>query len=137
GRIAEGKVAVTVSECDVTLYVDRMRLAEVFQNLIDNACKFMGDQKSPRIEIGVEERTGGRVFFVRDNGIGIDPRHQSKVFELFEVLDVKAGGTGIGLTLVKRIVELYKGRVWLESEGLGKGTCFYFTLPEANKGMTL
>jgi len=69
------------------------------------------------------------MFFVRDNGIGIDPRHQSKVFGLFEKLDPKAEGSGIGLSLVKRIVELYGGRIWVESAGAGQGACFYFTLP--------
>ena len=129
GRIAARGVTVEVTGHDVPLVGDRARLAEVFQNLIDNACKFMGEQPAPRIEIGVETRKAELVFFVRDNGIGIDPRHRSKVFDLFEKLDPKAEGTGIGLALVKRIVELYRGRIWVESAGLGQGACFYFTLP--------
>ena len=72
---------------------------------------------------------------MRDNGIGIDTRYREKVFGLFEKLDPKAEGTGIGLALVKRIVEMYKGRIWLESDGIGKGVCFYFTLPEAVKSI--
>ena len=131
GRLAQGNVTVKEHGCDVTLCGDPIRLAEIFQNLIDNACKFMGDQKTPWIEIGVEEREAEHVFFVRDNGIGIDPRFQAKVFNLFEKFDPKAEGTGIGLALVKRIVELYAGRIWVESPGLGQGTCFYFTLPGA------
>ena len=131
GRIAERGVAVRVDDRDVALYGDRVRLAEVFQNLLDNAGKFMGDQQAPRIEIGVEARAAETAFFVRDNGIGIDPRHQAKVFGLFEKLDPNAEGTGIGLALVKRIVELYGGRIWVESAGLGQGACFYFTLPGA------
>jgi signal transduction histidine kinase len=99
--------------------------------LVDNACKFMGDQPAPRIEIGVETRDAETVFFVRDNGIGIDPRYQAKVFGLFEKLDHTAEGTGVGLALVKRIVEWYGGRIWVESKGAGQGTCFYFTLPGA------
>jgi signal transduction histidine kinase len=71
------------------------------------------------------------VFFVRDNGSGIDPRYHEKVFGLFEKLDPRAGGTGMGLALVKRIVELYGGRIWVESKGTGQGACFYFTLPAA------
>jgi signal transduction histidine kinase len=71
------------------------------------------------------------VFFVRDNGMGIDPRYQEKVFGLFEKLDPKREGTGMGLALVKRIVELYEGRIWVESSGLGQGTKFLFTLPGA------
>ena len=106
---------------------------EIWQNLLENAVKFMGDQPSPRIEIGAEPHGRDTVFFVRDNGIGIDPRHQAKVFGLFEKLDPNHEGTGLGLALVKRIVELYKGTIWLESQGLGQGACFRFTLPEAVK----
>ncbi len=129
GRISQRGVQVTVPQDPVTLHGDRARFLVVFQNLVDNACKFMGDQKEPRIEIGIETRDAETVFFVRDNGVGIDPRHQAKVFGLFEKLDPKAEGVGIGLALVKRIVELQGGRIWVESPGLGKGTCFYFTLP--------
>jgi signal transduction histidine kinase len=113
------------------LYGDRVRLAEVLQNLIDNACKFMGGQKQPRIEIGVAGGDVEIVVSVRDNGIGIDPRHQAKVFNLFEKLDPQAEGTGIGLSLAKRIVELHGGRIWVESPGLEQGTCFNFSLPIA------
>jgi signal transduction histidine kinase len=131
GSIAARGVTVQVGGCEVALFGDRVRLAEVLQNLLDNACKFMGGQKEPRIEVGFEARGAEIVFFVRDNGIGIDPRHQAKVFGLFEKLDPKAEGTGIGLSLVKRIVELYGGRIWVESPGVGQGACFYFTLPGA------
>jgi signal transduction histidine kinase len=71
------------------------------------------------------------VFFVRDNGVGIEPRFQAKVFGLFEKLDPKGEGTGMGLALVKRIVEMYNGRIWVESPGLGQGANFLFTLPGA------
>jgi signal transduction histidine kinase len=89
----------------------------------------MGDQAAPLIEIGAQTIDGDTVFFVRDNGKGIDPRHQAKVFGLFEKLDPSVEGTGLGLALVKRIVELYRGSIWLESQG--SGACFRFTLPEA------
>ena len=132
GRIAERGVTVTViGNNHPTLFGDRSRLAEIWQNLLDNACKFMGDQKEPRIEIGVEIRDNETVFFVRDNGIGIDERYQTKVFGLFEKLNPKAEGTGIGLALIKRIVEIYGGRIWIESAGRGLGTNFLFTLPGA------
>ncbi len=131
GRIADRGVVVTVGEHDLTLHGDPLRLAEIWQNLVENACKFMGDQKKPRVDIGMEVRAGDRVFYVRDNGIGVDPRHQAKIFNLFEKLDPKAEGTGMGLALVKRIVELYHGILWVESEGQGRGVCFYFTLPGA------
>ena len=131
GRIAKQGVAVKVSGNDTALHGDRLRLAEIWQNLVENACKFMGGQTEPRIEIGVEEREEELVFFVRDNGIGINPRYCTKIFDLFEKLDAEVEGTGLGLALVKRIVELYAGRIWVESSGQGQGACFYFTLPGA------
>ena len=131
GRLTERGVTVQVGDHAVLLTGDRLRLVEVFQNLIDNAGKFMGGQPAPRIEIGVAGPAAKPVFFVRDNGLGIDPLHQAKVFELFERLDSKIAGTGIGLAIVKRIVELYGGRIWVESAGPGQGACFYFTLPRA------
>jgi len=131
GRISERGVTIKVEDQGVMLYGDRIRLAEIWQNLVENAVKFMGDQKAPQIHIGVDTHNLEAIFYVRDNGIGIDPRHQAKVFELFEKLNPGVEGTGIGLALVKRIVELYKGRIWVESAGVGQGTCFYFTLSEA------
>jgi PAS domain S-box-containing protein len=133
GRVMERRVEVRLRNQSVTLYGDRSRLVEIWQNLVENAVKFTGDQASPWIEIGAEPHGRDTVFFVRDNGIGIDPRHQAKVFGLFEKLDPNREGTGLGLALVKRIVELYKGTIWLESQGFGQGACFRFTLPEAVK----
>jgi len=129
GRIAVRGVKVEVTQEPVLLYGDRPRLVEVFQNLIDNAVKFMGDQSEPLVEIGVETKNGGRILFVRDNGMGIDPRHKDKLFGLFEKFDAGMEGSGMGLALVKRIIEVHGGRIWAESEGVGKGACFYFTLP--------
>jgi signal transduction histidine kinase len=91
----------------------------------------MGVQPSPQIDIGAERQGSDTVFFVRDNGIGIEPQYQSKIFNLFEKLDTKTEGTGMGLAIVKRIVELYQGKIWVESKGLGQGTSFFFTLPGA------
>jgi len=98
------------------------------QNLIDNALKYMGEQKHPLVEIGSRRDGDEAVFFVRDNGMGIDRNYAEKIFGLFEQLDPKAEGTGIGLALVKRIVEVHGGRIWLESEGQGRGSTFCFTL---------
>lgn len=134
GKLIENKVTVQVGETDSMLYGDRQRLCEIWQNLMENSVKYMGDQKAPRIEMGTELQDGMPVYFVRDNGMGIDPSYKDKIFGLFEKLDPKSEGSGLGLALVKRIVELYKGRIWLESEGAGKGSCFKFTLPEAVKG---
>jgi PAS domain S-box-containing protein len=131
GRLHDGQVQVIVAQQLPLIYGDRARLMEVWQNLIDNAAKFMGDQLNPQIEIGQSDRAeeGSVVFFVRDNGIGVDPKFKDRIFGLFDKLDPHTEGTGIGLALVKRIVESHGGRIWLESEA-GKGATFYFTLPE-------
>ncbi len=131
GNITQRGVKVRVGEERIMLYGDRPRLAEIWQNLIDNAVKFMGDQASPLIEIGAEKSGKNITFFVRDNGMGIEPQYQTKVLGLFEKLNPNIEGSGLGLALIKRIVELYRGTIWLESKGAGKGTCFRFTLPEA------
>jgi len=129
GRIAQHGLEVNIAPGLPVLHVDRPRLLEVFQNLIENSMKFMGDQPHPRIEIGGKKDGDEAVLFVRDNGIGINPSYHEKVFGLFNKLDQKTEGTGIGLALVKRIVEVHGGRIWVESEGIGQGSAFCFTLP--------
>lgn len=131
GQIAQRGAVVEVPPQDILLTGDRPRLVQIWQNLVDNAVKFSGDQPAPRIVIGFERQGEQVVFFVRDNGIGIDPHYHDRVFGLFDKLDPQSQGTGIGLALAKRIVELYNGTIWVESEGSGKGTCFHFTLPDA------
>ena len=133
GRIAGRGAQVNLTEEPVLLYGDRARLVEVFQNLADNAVKFMGDQPAPRVEIGVEQSGAEIALFVRDNGIGIDPRNQPKLFGLFEKLDSGMEGDGIGLALVKRIVEVHGGRIWAESAGPGQGATFRFTLAKTRR----
>jgi len=129
GRIMERGIAVHINEDLPTVFGDRQRLIEVLQNLVDNAAKFMGDQKDPRIEIGQWGEEGGMpVLYVKDNGMGIQPEHFERVFGLFNKLDPLADGTGIGLAIVKRIVEVHGGRIWVQSE-VGMGSTFYFTLP--------
>jgi signal transduction histidine kinase len=128
-RIRARNIAVKVSPNLPILYGDRIRLREVIENLIDNAAKYMGKQTEPVIEIGVEMQENEAVFFVNDNGIGIEEQYQEKIFSLFEKLDSTIEGTGIGLALVKRIVETHGGKIWVESDGLGKGSTFYFTIP--------
>jgi signal transduction histidine kinase len=134
GRIAERGVKVEVTEEPLLLYGDRPRLVEVFQNLVDNAVKFMGDEPAPLVEIGAEQNGDKTVLFVRDNGIGIAPQYQPKLFGLFEKLDPGTEGAGIGLALVRRIVEIHGGRIWVESEGLGQGAAFRFTLAKTRLG---
>lgn len=131
GPIVADGVTIKVDETDIVLVGDRMRLLEIWQNLVENAVKYMGDQPQPLVTIGSEKQGDEVIFFVRDNGIGIDPRYTEKVFDLFEQLDKKVEGSGLGLALVKRIVELYNGRIWVESAGEGQGSCFRFTLPAA------
>jgi signal transduction histidine kinase/PAS domain-containing protein len=130
GRIAAHGVTVHIAPDLPAVYGDRPRLAEVLQNLLDNAAKFMGDQAAPCIEIGCtgETEPGRAVCYVRDNGIGIASEHFERVFGLFNKLDPKTDGTGIGLALVKRIIEVHGGRLWVESE-VGQGSTFFFTLP--------
>jgi signal transduction histidine kinase len=129
GRITQRGVEVHVAPDLPILYVDRMRLLEVFQNLVENAIKFMRDQPHPRIEIGTRNEGEETIIFVRDNGVGINPHYRDKVFGLFEKLDQATEGTGIGLALVKRIIEVNGGRVLVESEGIGHGSTFCFTIP--------
>lgn len=129
GQIRERGAVVHVQENLPVVYADRQRMMETIQNLVDNAVKFMGAQANPRVEIGqAGEENGKPVFFVRDNGIGIASDHFERVFGLFNKLDPKTEGTGIGLALVKRIIEVHGGRIWIESEP-GKGSTFFFTLP--------
>ena len=108
--------------------VDRMRLTEVLVNLIENCAKYNGDQAHPKIEIGHRKDEGETVFFIRDNGVGIDPPQREKVFGLFYRLDPKVEGIGVGLAIFRRIIEAHNGRIWIESE-LGKGCTVCFTLP--------
>ena len=109
---------------------DKTRLIEVYLNLIENAIKFKGDQISPRIHIGSAEKDGMICCFVRDNGVGIDAKYHDRIFRLFERLNTDVGGTGIGLALVKRIVEVHGGKIWVESDGLTLGSAIWFTLPQ-------
>jgi DNA-binding LacI/PurR family transcriptional regulator/signal transduction histidine kinase len=133
GRLAARNVQVEVAAHLPIVHGDRARLVEVVQNLVDNACKFMGDQPEPQITIEQSgtDRDGKPIVFVRDNGIGIDPQYHAKVFGLFDKLNPKSEGTGIGLALVKRIIEVHGGRIWVESE-LGAGATFLFTLPRGS-----
>lgn len=133
GELEARGVTVDVPGDLPSLFGDRARLIEVFQNLLSNAVKFMGDQPHPHIEIGGRATPGETLCFIRDNGIGIAPAYHEKIFDLFERLDLDVEGTGIGLTLVKRIIELHGGRVWVVSEGPGRGSTFCFALPTSGK----
>ena len=140
-QLSERGTEWVVQEDLPTITCDRVRIKQVFENLIDNANKFMGEENDkPRIEIGFDtQATQPRgfheaedffEFFVKDNGIGIQKEYHEKVFNLFARLgDVEVEGTGVGLAIVKKIVETHGGKIWLDSE-VGKGTTVYFTLPK-------
>lgn len=127
-RLKKKGVELDVADDLPEISCDRERLYQVFQNLIVNAIKFTPTSEGPRIEIGYEDKEEFHQFYVKDNGIGIDPQDQQKIFEKFERLEEEEDeeGTGLGLAIVKRIVNSHGGRVWVESEK-GKGTIFYFT----------
>jgi len=111
------------------IFCDRVRMAEVFVNLVSNALKF-NDKQHPVIEIGCSEKDGFFEFYVKDNGIGIKKEYFEKIFEVFQRLGKREDteGTGAGLTIVKKIVQMHRGKIWVESLP-GEGTVFYFTIP--------
>ena len=133
GRLEQRGVRVEIQEGLPTVYGDRLRLVAVVQNLVDNAAKFMRPGVDPLVEIGSRgpDATGHTILFVRDNGIGIAPEFHDRVFGLFNKLDPQTEGTGVGLAVVRRIVEAHGGRIWVESSA-GQGAAFCFTLPERN-----
>ena len=128
GQIRAHQVELHIQPNMPTVVGDRLRLREVLQNLIDNAIKYRRETPPHRVEVGSYRSVEGPVFFVKDNGIGIDPRYKETIFGLFDQLNPAHDGSGIGLALVKRIVEVHNGAIWVESEGLDKGTTFLFTL---------
>lgn len=130
GPLQVNRVKVEVRPDLPAVMCDRQRMAEVIQNLVENAIKYMGGQTQPQILFGMREEHGKAVFFVQDNGLGIDEKYHQNIFGLFNKLDVKSDGTGIGLALVKRIIEVHGGEVWVESEGYGNGSTFCFTLAQ-------
>ena len=132
GRLSARGVRLEVEGGLPVVRGDHRRLVELVQNLLENAAKFMGDRRDPEVRIGARDAGAlpGQVeLYVRDNGIGIDPAHQARVFELFHRLDPRIEGTGLGLALARRIVETHGGRIWVESAGTGRGSTFCFTLP--------
>lgn len=128
GLFQARQVQVNVDAIFPYVFVDRIRIVQVMQNLLTNAVKFMGDQPNPAIKIGFEEIDGEHIFSISDNGLGIAPENHERIFELFNKLDPTTEGIGIGLGLVKRIIEVHGGRIWIESDGNAGGSTFKFTL---------
>lgn len=129
GQITSRNIRIQFVDGGQMVRGDRIRLVEVLQNLIDNAVKFMGSQPKPLVNIGATaNKENEQVFFIQDNGIGIEAQYCDRIFGLFNKLDSRSQGSGVGLTIVKRIIEVHGGRIWVKSTP-GKGSTFYFTLP--------
>ena len=130
-EIAASGASITYSDLP-TVMGDRTQLMQLFQNLISNAIKFRHPSVTPRIKISAEAQQGGKWRVgVHDNGIGIEPQHFERIFEIFQRLhnSTEYAGTGIGMSICKKIVEFHGGRLWVESQ-LGAGSTFYFTISE-------
>ena len=125
--------ALITSDPLPAVMADASQLYQVFQNLISNAIKFRGE-KIPEIYVSAERKKGELIFSVSDNGIGFEEKYAGKIFDIFKRLypASKYPGSGIGLTICRKIIERHKGRIWAESEP-GKGSVFYFTLPAQNE----
>lgn len=130
--LEEKNARVLVNENLPTVVCDHVRIGEVFRNLIQNSIKY-NDSEEKIVEVSwISDGNGIPVFFVRDNGIGIREKHLENIFKIFKRLhgrDKYGGGTGSGLTIVRKIVERHGGKIWVESE-FGKGSTFYFTLSQ-------
>jgi signal transduction histidine kinase len=130
-QIEAAHVDVQIQAALPSVQCGKSRLVQVFVNLLTNAVKYMGENPAPRIQIGWQDGGDFYEFFVADNGIGIEPQYHEKIFELFQTLRELEGveGTGVGLAIVKRIIEYHQGKVGVTSEK-GKGSTFHFTLPK-------
>jgi signal transduction histidine kinase len=120
------------------VFAEQQKIHHVFDNLVTNACKYVGDKAAPRIEIGGSVQNGTVEYYVRDNGIGIDPIQVGRIFQLYHrapeqiVAGVTQQGHGIGLAVVKRIVQRYGGHIWVESVP-GEGSSFHLSFPREDK----
>lgn len=135
-RIQESEARVNVESLPV-IRSNRTEIKQLFQNLLSNALKFRDDSIPTEVEIGCEEKRDEYRFYIRDNGIGINPDYLNKIFLIFQRLHSERDypGTGIGLATCKKIVELNEGKIWVET-AQGEGSTFYFALPKpANSGM--
>lgn len=128
-KIEEKNATIKIKSDLPVLNINKINITRVFQNLIDNGLKFC--REKPIIEISAEEKKGFFLFCIKDNGIGINIEHKERIFEIFQRLHSrdKYDGIGIGLTICRKIIERHNGKIWMESEGEGKGCSFYFTLP--------
>jgi light-regulated signal transduction histidine kinase (bacteriophytochrome) len=127
--IADASATITHDPLPLVLAEDG-QIVQVFQNLIANAIKFRS-ANPPRVHVSAKRVGDDWEFSIKDNGIGMDPKYQDRVFVIFQRLHGRDRypGTGIGLAICKKIVERHGGRIWYESEGEGRGTTFHFTIP--------
>jgi len=123
-------IAISVDADLPVVHFEKTRIEQVFQNLLSNAIKYM-DKNEGEIKVSKTEDDEYYQFCVADNGPGIDARHHEKIFQIFQTLNPRDTfeSTGVGLTLIKKIIKMYNGDIWLESE-IGKGAAFYFTIPK-------
>jgi len=128
GLLKDKKVEVYIQPDMPLVNAGKARIRELYQNLLENAVKFSMDHQNPLIKVYARKEDETDVFCVQDNGMGIMPKYHEKIFGLFNKLDSNSPGTGLGLSLVKRIVETHNGRIWVESDGNNQGTTFCFTL---------
>jgi PAS domain S-box-containing protein len=134
--VVDLKVAIEESGASIVreklpcIVADRLQMIALLENLIGNAIKYRGSE-APRIHVGIRENQKDRVFSIQDNGIGIDPKYQQRIFQLFQRLHTQEEykGTGMGLAISKRIIERHGGQIWFESEE-GKGAVFFFRIPK-------
>ncbi len=131
-RIEENKVQLIIEDGLPDVHGDKQRILEVVVNLVENAIKFSAGKDVPEIVIGHQSQDDVCVLYIKDNGIGLETEYTQRVFELFKKLDPHSTGTGVGLALVKRIIEYHQGKIWVESDGIDQGCTFYFTLPVAS-----
>ncbi len=133
GRVKEKGIKLLMAGNLPTIHCDEEKIYQVFDNLLTNAIKFIGNTENPEIEIRYEDKGEAHQFSVRDNGIGIDSNYHHKIFEMYQRLEQieDKEGTGLGLPIVDRIIREHGGKVWVESEP-DKGATFYFTLPKAS-----
>lgn len=123
-------VVITIDTILPKIWGNDFRLKQLFQNLIENAIRY-NDKENPKVAISCSENDQEITFKIKDNGIGIPEVYQCKIFDVFSKLHNDGNSSGIGLSIVKKIIEYYKGRIWLESQEK-IGTTFYFTIPKTN-----
>lgn len=136
GKIINNNVKITIEPNLPVINVEETRFKEVFLNLIENAIKYKKENTDVEIKIGFEKselNSDEIIFYVKDNGLGIEPQYHKKIFDLFERLSNEKEGTGVGLAIVKRIIDVHQGKIWVESNGVGHGSTFKFIIPKILK----